>query len=58
MVEVSGINEGILLVGCILLLFANAIIFFLYEYIFRLNYENQALEMLTLKTDLEKKYYD
>ena len=31
---------------------------FLYEYIFRLNYENQALEMLTLKTDLEKKYYD
>lgn len=43
MVEVSGINEGILLVGCILLLFANAIIFFLYEYIFRLNYENQAL---------------
>ena len=42
MVEVSGINEGILLVGCILLLFANAIIFFLYEYIFRLNYENQA----------------
>ena len=29
MVEVSGINEGILLVGCILLLFANAIIFFL-----------------------------
>ena len=58
MVEVSGINEGILLVGCILLLFANAIIFFLYEYILRLNYENQALEMLTLKTDLEKKYYD
>lgn len=58
MVEVSGINEGILLVGCILLLFANAIIFFLYEYIFRLNYENQALEMLTLKTDLEKKHYD
>ena len=39
-------------------LYINAIIFFLYEYIFRLNYENQALEMLTLKTDLEKKYYD
>lgn len=59
MVEVSGINEGILLVGCILLLFANAIIFFLYEYIFRLNYENQgksiAIFSLSSYEDMVKK---
>lgn len=58
MYEISGLSEGFLLVSCILLLFANAIIFFLYDYIFRLNYENQTLEMISLKTDLEKKYYD
>ncbi len=58
MLEISRLGEGFLLVGCILLFLANVIIFFLYDYIFRLNYEYQTLEMISLKTDFEKKYYD
>lgn len=30
----------------------------MYDYIFQLNYEKQMFEMISLKTDMEKKYYD
>ncbi len=58
MLKVSGVSETLLIVSCILLFFANAIIFLMYDYIFLLNHEKQTLEMISLKTDMEKKYYD
>lgn len=58
MVKISELNEIFLIVGCILLLLSNAIIFLMYDYVFRLNKEKQTLEMISLKTDMEKKYYD
>lgn len=58
MLKISGINEAGLVIGCVLLLFSNVIIFLMYDYIFRLNKEKQELEMISLKTNMEKKYYD
>lgn len=58
MLKISRINEVGLVIGCVSLLFSNAIIFLLYDHIFRLNKEKQELEMISLKTNMEKKYYD
>lgn len=58
MIRISGISEIILIIGCILLLFSNALIFLMYDYVFHLNKEKQILEMASLKTSMEKKYYD
>ena len=55
---ISGMSEVILIIGCILLLFSNAIIFLIYDYIFRLSKEKRMLEMVSLKTEMEKKYYE
>lgn len=57
-IKLSELSETFLIISCILLLFANAIIFLMYDYIFQLNYEKQMFEMISLKTDMEKKYYD
>lgn len=56
--NILGRSNVFFLVGCILLLFANAIIFLLYDYIFIINQKRQELEITSLKTDMEKKYYD
>lgn len=58
MEKLSGLNEMILVIGCVFLLISNAIIFLMFDYIFRLNKEKQTLEISSLKTDMEKKYYD
>lgn len=58
MTKLSEVSETFLIISCVLLLFANAIIFLMYDYIFQLNYEKQMYEMISLKTDMEKKYYD
>lgn len=53
-IKLSELSETFLIISCILLLFANAIIFLMYDYIFQLNYEKQMFEMISLKTDMEK----
>lgn len=58
MMKISGINEVILIIGCTLLLLSNIVIFLIYDYVFLLNKKKQKLEMMSLKTDMEKKYYD
>lgn len=57
-IKVSGFSEMILTIGCIFLLLSNMMIFMIYDYVFLLNKEKQALEIISLKTDMEKKYYD
>lgn len=57
MFEIVGLSEMILTIACILLLFANAIIFLIYDYTLKLNEEKKILEMSSLKADMEKKYY-
>lgn len=58
MFEITDINESALIIGCILLLFSNAIIFLMHDYVFRLVNEKQTWEIMSLKTDMEKRYYD
>lgn len=58
MIRISGTSEMMLTVGCVFLLLSNIMVFMIYEYVFRLNEEKQTLEIISLKTDMEKKYYD
>lgn len=43
---------------CIFLLFSNAVIFYVYDYIFLLNLEKQKRDLLFFKANMEKSYYD
>lgn len=58
LLRISGISEMMLIIGCIFLLLSNIMVFMIYEYAFRLNEEKQTLEIISLRTDMEKKYYD
>ncbi len=56
--KLSITDENILALGCILLLFANAGIFIVYDSLFSLIYEKQKYQILALKSNMEKQYYD
>lgn len=56
--KISEINDIVLIMGCIMLFFSNVVIFLLYDYIFLLNQKKQTLEVDSLKSKMEKKYYD
>lgn len=48
----------LLVIVCILLLFCNAIIFYMYDYVFLLLREKQKKELVLLKANMEKHHYE